>query len=395
MTGFLRRQLLAGAGLSIAGSIAGGNAGNGTGISPVGSALANDAILPSPDRITRSSAKSTESLRDLAARRGLFYGCAMKSGQITEDPDFTAAVVADCNAIVPEYELKRIITEPSPGRFDFSGADRLSHFAQAHGMLMRGHTLVWHLANPAWLEAALTEEPSMKTHMFDYIETAMGRYGSRVPVWDVVNEAVAPEEGDFLGRRISSPWFKAFGDTYIDDAFHHARAVAPNAILAYNDYGVEMSGSWYGARRRAMLLLLEGLLARNVPIDMVGIQGHLIAFDTAFDEDVFAGFLAEIAGMGLKITITEFDITDRKGPSDPALRDADVAALGRRFLDVALDCKALAGILSWGLSDRYFWVPEDPKQQPPKGQTLRPLPLDDNLAKKPLWDAIAGALRES
>ncbi len=384
MSGFLRRQFLAGAGLGIGAGVAGAL----TGGSPLGAAWANSAA-------PASTTGPTDRLRDLAARRGLFYGCAMKSGQITDDPAFTAAVIADCGAIVPEYELKRIVTEPSPGRFDFSGADRLSRFAQEHDMLMRGHTLVWHLANPAWLEAALAEAPDLKTHMVNYIETAMRRYGNRVPVWDVVNEAVAPEEGDFLGRRIGSPWFKAFGDSYIDDTFHHARAVAPDAVLAYNDYGVEMTGSWYGARRRAMLLLLEGLVARNVPIDMVGIQGHLIAFDKAFDEDVFADFLAEIAGMGLKITITEFDITDRKGPADPAVRDAEVAALGRRFLDVALDCKALVGVLSWGLSDRYFWVPEDPAQQPPKGQKLRPLPLDENLAKKPLWDAIAGALRES
>lgn len=387
-----RRQVLLGTGLGIGAGIAAGL----TGGSPFRAALATGMAPLSPDTTELSStAGSSDSLRSLAARRGLFYGCAMKSGQIAEDPAFTAAVVADCSAIVPEYELKRVITEPAPGRFDFSGADRLSLFATEHDMLMRGHTLVWHLANPAWLETALADAPSMKAHMLDYIGTAMRRYGSRVPVWDVVNEAIAPEEGDFLGRRIGSPWFRAFGDGYIDDAFHQARDVAPDAVLAYNDYGVEMSGSWYAARRRAMLLLLEGLVARNVPIDMVGIQGHLIAFDKPFDEEVFARFLADIAGMGLKITITEFDITDRKGPADPAVRDAEVAALGRRFLDVALDCPAVTGLLTWGLSDRYFWVPDDPAQRPPEGQTLRPLPLDENLVKKPLWNAIADALRAS
>lgn len=357
----------------------------------IGQALALG--LSSAPTLRAAPAAPTEGLKDLAARRGLFYGCAMKSGQLSQDPAFVQAVLADCSAIVPEYELKRIITEPSPGRYDFSGADRLAAFAQKNDLLLRGHTLVWHMSNPAWLEVELASSPSIEKHMFSYIERATQRYGRRIVGWDVVNEAIAPEDGDPSGLRVSSPWYKAFGSRYIDDAFHCARANLPETPLFYNDYGLEMQGRWYTARRATLLKLLEGLKARNVPIDAVGIQSHLLTYEHGFDEETFARFLADIASLGLKIAITEFDVTDRKGPSDIAARDNEAAVLTKRFMDVALDCKALIGILSWGLSDRYFWVPDDPAMRRIDGQTLRPLPLDSELRRKPMWDAIAAALR--
>ena len=332
-----------------------------------------------------------QSENTLAEKRGIFYGCAMKSLQIHDDPDFTAAVLRECNAIVPEYELKRIILQPEPDRYDFAGGDLLADFAGKNGLRMRGHTLVWHIANPAWLENELATAPSEKKPLLDYIEKVTTHYGKRLEAWDVVNEAIGPEEGDLSGLRVSSPWHKAFGPDYVDHAFRAAREHAPDAMLFYNDYGVEMDGPWYKSRRYATLKLLEGLRKRNVPVDAFGIQGHLIGFDTPFDEKVYAHFLDEVVDLGYKIAITEFDISDRNGPADPAERDKGSAELAKRFLDVTLDCKALTGIMSWGLSDRYIWVPDDPNFRRADGQDLRPLPLDTNLTRKPMWYAMAAA----
>ena len=91
-------------------------------------------------------------LRNRAAARGLFYGCAAGSYQLN-DGDSRQALAREANMLVPEYELKREIVEPRPGQFDYSGADALATFAGAHGMKMRGHTLVWYAANPPWLDA--------------------------------------------------------------------------------------------------------------------------------------------------------------------------------------------------------------------------------------------------
>ena len=45
--------------------------------------------------------------------------------------------------------MKWDATEPSEGNFDFSRADQLANFARAHGLRMRGHTMIWHQQVPA------------------------------------------------------------------------------------------------------------------------------------------------------------------------------------------------------------------------------------------------------
>ena len=41
--------------------------------------------------------------------------------------------------------------QPAEGTFTFATADAQVAFAKAHNQAVRGHTLVWHQQNPAWL----------------------------------------------------------------------------------------------------------------------------------------------------------------------------------------------------------------------------------------------------
>ena len=50
---------------------------------------------------------------------------------------------ANTDLIVPENDLKFAETEPAPHQFSFCAGDQLLAFAQANGMKMRGHNLVW------------------------------------------------------------------------------------------------------------------------------------------------------------------------------------------------------------------------------------------------------------
>jgi endo-1,4-beta-xylanase len=68
-----------------------------------------------------------------------------------------------------------------------------------------------------------------------------------------------------------------------------------------------------------------------------------------------------------------------------------VAAVGRAFIDVALDSPAMRGVLCWGLSDRYSWLSSFKDYRWPDGQLSRGLPLDAALRRKPLWYAMATA----
>ncbi|WP_150291824.1 endo-1,4-beta-xylanase [Sphingobium estronivorans] len=355
-------------------------------------ALALGACSPVPSSRAQESV-SSEGLAAHARRSGRYFGAAIKSRQLREDPDFTAAIARECDMVVQEYELKRGTTEPKPGKYDFSGADQIIAFAQKHRMKARGHALVWYAAQPPWLGPALklANSGGREKLMTSYIDVAMPRYAGKISEWDVVNEAIEPNDGRANGMRANSMWMQALGEDYIDIAFHHARQTDPRATLFLTDFGLEHDSPRCERRRTAMLKLLDRLMARKVPVDAVGIQGHLKPYKEKFNQDLFARFLDDLRGYGLALSVTEFDIADKGGPPNPGKRDNEVAAVAKAFLDVALDNRAMRSILCWGLSDRYSWLSNFPDYKWADGQLSRGLPLDGQMRRKPLWDAIAAA----
>jgi endo-1,4-beta-xylanase len=332
------------------------------------------------------AAAPDEGLRVLAAQRGLLYGCAAATYEL-KDSIFAAALAREAGILSAEYEMKRAALEPTRGTYDFSGGDGLLAFARAHGMAFRGHTLVWHHSNPPWLEGAL-QSGDAEALLTDYIAAVTGHYKSRVRSWDVVNEVLQPQDGRADGLR-NSFWLKRFGPAYIDLAFHAARAADPHAMLVYNDWGCELGAPENDRFRAATLKFLDGALARGVPVQALGMQGHLSAFGTQVDQKKLSVFLEAVRQMGLNILVTEHDVDDSGGPSDIAVRDRAVAEASRRFLDVMLDSPATVAVLSWGLSDRFI----DPPgwRDRVAGRYPRMLPLDRGFQRKPMWRAMAKA----
>ncbi|MGA9796942.1 MAG: endo-1,4-beta-xylanase [Rhizomicrobium sp.] len=338
------------------------------------------ALRPSID-------EDAPSLRAIARKSGILFGCATNTFEL-RDPAFVPVVTRDCAILAPEYEMKRGVTEPARGHYDFSGADALVSFAATHGMEFRGHPLVWHKRNPPWLEDAVRAAPD-DSLLTGYIREAMARYRGRIRSWDVVNEAIAPQDGRADNLR-NTIWLARFGPSYIDIAYRAARAVDPNAMLVYNDWGCEAGAPDNDRFRAATLRFLEAALKRGVPIDALGLQGHLGLSAPQVDQKKLRDFLAEVQGMGLHILVTEHDVDDSGGPSDIAARDRLVADASRRFLDVMLDNPATVSVLTWGLSDRYLDPPGWRERL--LGYTPRMLPRDAEMRRKPMWSAIAAAL---
>jgi endo-1,4-beta-xylanase len=329
----------------------------------------------------------SESLRTLAAQRGLLYGSAACTYQL-RDRDFAAALSREAGILVPEYEMKRDAIERSRGQFDFSACDALIEFAHARAMSIRGHTLVWYHSNPDWLEEAVLDwhDSGLLT---SYVTSVVSHFRGRIGSWDVVNEAIAPGDGRKDGLR-ESFWLKAFGPSYIDEAYHTARAADPDALLVYNDWGCEAGEPANDRFRAVTLSFLEAALARGVPIQALGLQGHLAAFGPQVDQRKLSRFLDDVDSLGLRILVTEHDVDDSGGPSDVGERDRKVADSSRRFLDVILPHRATAAVLTWGLSDRFLDTPG--WRQRLAGYTPRKLPLDSDLGRKPMWQALAASL---
>jgi endo-1,4-beta-xylanase len=335
--------------------------------------------------LTLPAEAQAASLRDLAAARGLVFGSAAATYEL-KDADFVAALTRDAAQLVPEYEMKRDVLQPQPGRYDFADMDRLFAFARNRGLSVRGHTLVWYYANPPWLPPLLTSHRDEKL-LTGHVQTVLKRYP--MASVDVVNEALAPpgEEVRADGLR-PSPWLDAFGPGYIDLAFHAARQADATVRLVYNDWGFEQGAAENDRFRARTLRLLDGLLKRRVPIDALGIQGHLSAFGNRVDQRKLAAFLREIEARGLRILVTELDVDDTGGPFDISARDRAVADEARRFLDVVLASSATRAVLTWSLSDRYVDPPDEWKLKL-MGWRFRKTPYDAQMRKKPLWEALA------
>ncbi len=348
-------------------------------------------MLDNPTRDFKILGKKT--LRERALDKGLFFGSASGEDKLSPDTAFATRFTKECNILVPEGALKWNALRPAPNKFDFSEGDWLVKFAHTHGMLFRGHTLVWHYALPKWFKEIVNPQNAEK-FFTEHIATVTKHYAGQMHSWDVVNEAIEPDDGRSDGlRNKNTPWFEFLGPDYIELAFRVAAEADPKALLVYNEAGLEYDIPTHEARRSAVLKLLERLKSKGTPIHALGIQSHLAGDETHFNPKKLQKFLNDVASLGLKILITELDVKDQRLPVDPTVRDHIIAAAYEDYLSVVLDEPAVIAVLTWGLSDRYSWLSiYSPRSD---GALVRPLPLDVNLKPKLAWNAIARAFDKS
>jgi len=331
-------------------------------------------------------------LRDIAGARGIRYGSAAMASQLLTGDSFTDLLVREVAALVPENEMKWLHMSTAPLQSDYRMADCLVDFAVAHGLLCRGHNLLWYWSTPKWFKE-LSDRATARTAMLRRVTDMVSRYRGRIDSWDVVNEPVGP--GDDRADHLRADVFlKQVGPEYLSLAYSAARAADPEARLVLNECGVEYDTPDMDRKRGAVLDLLEDMRKRHVPIDALGIQAHLSVRRYPFSEQKLRDYLRRAAAMGLEIQITELDCTDDLAPPDIPARDRMVADEYRRFLDVALDEPAVKMVMSWGLSDRYSWIvrhENNAEERRPDGTEERPLPFDRDLQRKPAWHALAEA----
>jgi endo-1,4-beta-xylanase len=329
------------------------------------------------------SAFATPSEPSVGSENLIPYGAAVRSDALAADRSYRAAVIANCQIVVPESELKWLELRPTRDEYRFERADAIIDFARQNGIEVRGHTLAWYGALPPWTEEIATRADAER-ELTDHIETVVSRYKGTIPSWDVINEPLVdwPESAASLRPSI---WARRLGADYLPVALQTTAAVDPDAQLVINEYDVEFAGPRFAARRKALVELLRSLRDRDVPLHAVGLQAHLFA-DRTIDRDGLQALLAEIKALKLDVWVTELDVIDYELPGKIGERDALVAGSASRFLDAVCEVVRPKAILTWGLSDRYSWVPIYFKRR--DGMPNRPLPLDAELKRKPLFDVI-------
>ena len=343
---------------------------------------------------TGGRAAETVVLRQLAAEKGLLYGTTISAEQITGDRSFVDLVLQQAGLVVAENDMKwQVMNRGAPGNDDYGPADTIANFAAANNLVLRGHNLLWYHSTPSWY-FDLPNRQEQERAVVKHIEELAGRYRGKVHSWDVVNEPIEPKDGRPDGLR-TAVFLETLGPDYLDLAYRTARQADPAARLVVNDYEIELDAPEQEARRVALLRLLERMKQSGTPVDAVGVQAHLTAVGgPPFSASRLRRFLADIAGLGLTIQITELDVTDEKAPADIVVRDRLVADTYRRFLDAALDEPAVKMVVTWGLSDRHSWIVRQETYQA-KWRTddaaSLPLPFDADLQPKPACEAMAQA----
>jgi len=307
-------------------------------------------------------------------------GCAVSSANLA-DPTFAALLTRNVSQVTPEWEMKMEYILTDDGGYRFDAPDAIAAFARAHGLRLFGHTLVWYAENAAVFTRLDGQAKAFADAYRRYILTVAGRYRGQAVGWDVVNEAVN-EDGEGLRDCL---WSRNLGQVdYMRRAFDLAHEAAPDAVLLINDYDLERLAK----KRTTYLRLVETLLKAGAPLGGLGTQSHLRA-DLA--PGAIGAAIADLAGMGLPIHVSEFDISLNGAGGLFASRDELVQRQARLAGEIGeafarLRAAQRFAFTSWGLRDRDSWLRGAKENPSPPWDA--PLLFDDQGRPKPMLAAL-------
>jgi len=222
-------------------------------------------------------------------------------------------------------------------------------WASQHGLRTRGHNLVW----PSWRNSPIAVKTlaaaDLRTTVNQHIKDEVTALTGKVDHWDVVNEPFDNHEiTDLLGNCGTTPNCEA-GLDEMATWFSQTRAIDTKAKLFINDYAILEGGGGTTSHRDEFERVVKGLIARNAPLDGVGLQGH---FGTALTSPDDLNTLLDRFGAYKDLWITEYDIT---------INDLLLAGdYTRDFLTVLYSHPAVAGFLMWGFWDGAHWKKNAP-----------------------------------
>lgn len=335
------------------------------------SAAALAAVLVPLAQSTTAQAATT-GLAQAAQAKGKYFGSATDNPELSDAPYVAILTGGEFDQTTPGNAMKWDTIEPTQGTFNYTKGDAVVSLAKANNMTVRGHTLVWHSQLASWVTSLpLT---SVRAAMENHITNEATHYQGQVFAWDVVNEPFN-EDGTYR----TSVFYNAMGSDYIATALKAARAADPTAKLYINDYNIEGSS----AKADAMYALASALKSQGVPLDGIGMQGHL-ATQYGFPTGMQAN-IQRFADLGLDVAITELDV--RMPLPEDATSTATQITYYTNVVNACMAVTRCVGITLWDYTDKYSWVPSVFSGQG------NPLPWDANLAKKPaLYNAILTAL---
>ena len=291
-----------------------------------------------------AQAATPDTLRAAARNAGIKIGTAVDMTALADDAQYRDAVAAEFSTVTAENVMKWESLEPERGVYNYAPADRLVQFARQHNQKLRGHVLVWHNQNPAWLTQGTFTPAELRQILREHITETVRHFKGKVWHWDVVNE-IFNDDGTWR----DTIWYRNLGPGFVADAFRWAHRADPNAKLYLNDYNNE----GLSPKSDAYYALVQQLKAEGVPVQGYGVQGHL-ATQYGVPQTTLEN-LRRFEKLGLDTAFTEVDVRIPL-PADAA----EVQAQAQGFTTLLQACLLAQRCVSytlWGFTDRYNWVP--------------------------------------
>ena len=302
-------------------------------------------------------------------------------------------ILENYNSVTCENDMKPGELHPNEGEWRWEKADSIANWCRRNKIPMRGHCLVWHSQFANWMlrdkKGNFVKKEVFYERLRDHIHTVMNRYKDIVYCWDVVNEAMADQQRPAWGNRpAGSPYresdlYKLCGDEFIAKAFEFAREADPKALLFYNDYNAFDKG-----KSQRIFVMVKKMKDAGVPIDGIGMQGHLNIFNPSMED--FGNAIDKYATLVKHIQITELDIRaneemggqlnfSRQGVEiKPWVKSLHTDQYVQLFKCLRKHKDVVDVVTFWNLSDRDSWV----------GTSNYPLLFDKDLNKKEAYNAV-------
>jgi endo-1,4-beta-xylanase len=309
-------------------------------------------------------------------------GVAVNIEKLKNLPPYRQIVIEEFSSITAENAMKGQHMQPERGRFVWENADYLVDFCQTYGKQLHGHTLVWHLQQPQWLKNFQGDSAAWEQVMKEHIQTIVGRYKGKVKSWDVVNEAIDDKDTSHLRKTI---WTQHLGEDYVARAFQYAHQADPDALLFYNDYGIENNNG----KLAAVLKMVDSFKKRGIPVHGIGLQMHI---NHQHPMEGIAYAIEQIRKRGLKVHISELDLSVNPEGADISLTDELLQKQKEKIRDITALYKSLPeenqyALTFWGVADADTWIRNWFKRKD------WPLLYDDNYQPKPAYQGFMEGMK--
>ncbi len=165
-----------------------------------------------------------------------------------------------CNAVTLPFYWGRF--EPEEGQPHTEALLTAALWYKENGFTVKGHPLCWHSACADWLLGYSNKEIYEKQRA--RVRRDVGAFKGLIDMWDVINEVVIMPVFDKYDNAVTRI-AKEYGPRNLADTlFRDARETNPTASLILNDFILNKDYED----------LVEALLGRGTPLDIIGLQTH-------------------------------------------------------------------------------------------------------------------------